>query len=379
MTYDAAGRVTGVTNALGTFAYAYDGSSGRVLTNTFPTGQIAELSYANINQDLMLQRITHRMGVTPVSEFLYGHDVSAGRIATWSQQVGATPPSLHTFGYDAVNQLLSATVTNSGSLINTFAYSYDPVANRLSEQVGSSNYTATYNALNETSTTTAPGTTRTNEWDALDRLVAVNVGNQRIELTYDGLSRRVAIRQLVSGSEVSHRRFVWCDDEICEERDAAGVIAKRFFPQGMKVESGPVIGDFFYTRDHLGSIRELTDTGGNVRARFAYDPYGRRTRLTGDMETDFGFAGMFWSAEANLSLTHFRAYDPELGRWLSRDPLPGAELSQGPNLYAYVANNPVNDVDPSGLGGFINTCTANPVVCSIAMSSGPTAAQAIQR
>lgn len=379
MSYDAAGRVVGVTNALGAFVFGYDGSTARLVSQSFPNGQTAVLSYGNTNQDLMLQRITHSIGATPLSEFLYGHNVSAGRIATWSQQAGAQPPSLHTFSYDTVNQLLSATVTNAGNLVSAFAYAYDPAANRLTEQVGASNFVATYNALNEISTTTTPGTTRTNEWDGLDRLVAVNVGNQRMEFTYDGLSRRLGIRYLVNGVEVSHRRFVWCDGEICEERDAAGAVTKRFFPQGMKVESGPKAGNYFYTRDHLGSIRELTDGGGNVRARYAYDPYGRRTKLTGDMETDFGFAGMFWSAEANLSLTLMRAYDPDLGRWLSRDPLPGAEMAQGPNLYAYVANDPVNYVDPFGLAGFPNTCTANPVVCTIAMGSAVPVSRAVQQ
>ena len=51
---------------------------------------------------------------------------------------------------------------------------------------------------------------------------------------------------------------------------------------------------------------------------------------------------MFWSSEISLALTHFRAYDPELGRWLSRDPLRNAEMKQGPNLYAYVRNDPVS-------------------------------------
>src|SRR5689334_15387903 len=74
-----------------------------------------------------------------------------------------------------------------------------------------------------------------------------------------------------------------------------------------------------------------------------------RTRVAGDVEADFGFAGMFLVAETGLYLATFRTYDPALGRWLSRDPLRNAEESQGPNLYAYVGNNPVNLIDPLGL------------------------------
>jgi RHS repeat-associated protein len=117
----------------------------------------------------------------------------------------------------------------------------------------------------------------------------------------------------------------------------------------MKVETGGAAGAYFYSRDHLGSIRELTDSAGNVSARYSYDPIGRRTRLDGDMDGDFGFAGMFWTIEANLNVTWFRPYDPNIGRWLSRDPLDDAEVSQGANLYTYVNNNPVNLIDPLGL------------------------------
>ena len=349
MTYDTAGRVVGTTNALGTFTFAYDGASGRLLTNVFPNGLTVERGYGGNLEDRELQRITHKVGATPISEFLYGRDHLAERITTWSQQVGATPPSLHTFGYDSADQLLSTSVTNSGNLINTFAYAYDPLGNRLTEQVGATNHTATYNSLNQISTTTSPSASRTNEWDAKDRLVAVNAGNERAEFTYDGAGRLFSARKLVNGLEVSLRKFVWCDDELCEERDASGALVKRFFPQGMKVETGPTGGNYFYTRDHLGSIRELTDSSGNVRARYAYEAFGRKTRVSGDMETDFGFAGMFWVAEAGLSGTRFRNYDSELGRWLSRDPLRKAELSEGPNLYAYVANNSVNKTDLLGL------------------------------
>src|SRR5439155_16364142 len=111
---------------------------------------------------------------------------------------------------------LSATVTNSGNLVNTFAYGYDSAGNRLTEQAGSSSYAATHNALNQINSTTAPGGSRTNEWDARDRLAAVNAGNRRTEFTYDGMERMVSIRHLTNGVEASLRRFVWCDNAICE-------------------------------------------------------------------------------------------------------------------------------------------------------------------
>lgn len=121
MTYDAAGRVIGETNALGSFTRAYDGATYRIATNTFPNGQTEERSYAGNLEDRELQRITHKVGATPVSEFIYSRDLAADRITTWSQQAGAQPPSLHTFGYDAADQLLSSTITNAGVLMNTFA------------------------------------------------------------------------------------------------------------------------------------------------------------------------------------------------------------------------------------------------------------------
>ena len=45
----------------------------------------------------------------------------------------------------------------------------------------------------------------------------------------------------------------------------------------------------------------------------------------------------------------YRAYDPDLGRWLSRDPQENAEIGQGVNLFAYVNNSPVNLTDLFGL------------------------------
>ncbi len=270
-----------------------------------------------------------------------------------------------------MNQLISAAITNSGSFVNSFAYSYDLTANRLSEQIGATNDTSTYNALNQISTSTHSGVSRTNEWDARNQLVAVSSGIRRTEFTYDGLCQLTRIRLLTNGVEASLRRFVWFAGRMREERDAAGLVTKRFFSHGVRVESGPLAGIYYYTRDHLGSVREVTDGSGTVRARYAYDPYGRRMKLSGDAEADFGFAGMFWSPEVKLSLTHHRAYDPELGRWLSRDPLESAELREGPNLYAYVRNEPINRRDSTGLGfDTLSTKAGVAVMLTIAAEEG---------
>jgi RHS repeat-associated protein len=106
----------------------------------------------------------------------------------------------------------------------------------------------------------------------------------------------------------------------------------------------------YYSVDHLGSVRMLTDSTGAVRAGYNYDAYGQATKLGGDRESDFGFTGFHRHERSGLNFTLNRAYDPALGRWISRDPLEDAELlPEGPNLHAYVANNPGSNIDPDGL------------------------------
>jgi RHS repeat-associated protein len=65
----------------------------------------------------------------------------------------------------------------------------------------------------------------------------------------------------------------------------------------------------------------------------------------GAIQTTLGYAGMFYHARSGLYLTHYRAYDPRLGRWLSRDPI---WESGGINLYGYVGGDPVSQVDRDG-------------------------------
>jgi hypothetical protein len=108
-------------------------------------------------------------------------------------------------------------------------------------------------------------------------LIAVNNGTLRSGFTYDGLGGRVRIIEKENSLTMSQVRFLWCENEICEERDSnGGIVTKRFFNGGEQQRGS----NFFYTRDQLGSIRELIDTALTPRAGYDYDAsvYSLRAR-----------------------------------------------------------------------------------------------------
>lgn len=102
----------------------------------------------------------------------------------------------------------------------------------------------------------------------------------------------------------------------------------------------------YHLGDHLGGVEAVTDDVGTLAARYAFDPWGGRTLAAGAEVTDVVFPGHLRHTSSGLHLTWHRALDPVLGRWLSEDPLGGAD---GPNLFAYVRNRPVQLTDPLGL------------------------------
>jgi RHS repeat-associated protein len=78
-------------------------------------------------------------------------------------------------------------------------------------------------------------------------------------------------------------------------------------------------------------------------------PYGTWTWGDTGLNTPVAFTGHHYHPRSTLHLAPYRAYSADLGRWLSRDPLQNAEQEEGPNLYAYCADNPLTHVDPLGL------------------------------
>ena len=117
-------------------------------------------------------------------------------------------------------------------------------------------------------------------------------------------------------------------------------------PKAKSASAESDAGNYYYTRDHLGSIREVTDAIGVLQAQYDYDPYGKSVVVAGNMNVDFGYTGHYFHAPSSLNLTLYRAYNPALGRWLSRDPI--GERG-GLNLYGYVFNSPIQLIDRLGL------------------------------
>jgi RHS repeat-associated protein len=146
----------------------------------------------------------------------------------------------------------------------------------------------------------------------------------------------------------SQKIYVWSGNKIIQEQDASGNVTKDYCALGEN-RAGT---NYFYTKDHLGSIRELTDDSGNIQAQYSYDPYGQSTKLQGSLDCDFQYAGYFYEATSGFNLMLYRAYGPTLGRWISRDPM--AE-SAGNNLYEYAANRPTSVLDPYGLDTYLTT------------------------
>ncbi len=325
------------SGALDTYAYRYDAAGNRLGWQLNDT--VTSAAYNNLNQ------------VTSVSGT--GLLMISGSLS--QSGTGPSEPGTVTVGSSVVS-------TDSNGVFTIYA----PVvagSNAISITAASTgttnNVTTKTLGVNVTSGTPIPslkydlngsGTndgTFTYEWDAANRLTAVNEpGGWRSEFKYDGLGRRVCITEKSSGTVTSVKNLIWDGMTIREERNASNAVTKMYFGNGVQINGT----NYYYTRDHLGSIREMTTgTSATVVARYDYDPYGVQTQSSGTMTSDFGFTGLYYHQPSGLILAPYREYSSNLDRWLSRDPLDDAEMRQGPNLYEYVRNNPINAFDLLGM------------------------------
>ncbi len=109
---------------------------------------------------------------------------------------------------------------------------------------------------------------------------------------------------------------------------------------------------FTFTKDHLGSIREVMDQKQDVIQRYSYSSYGKTKleKIAKDRSTvvdvPYGYTSREWEKETGDYFYRARYYDPETGRFLSEDPIGFAGKDY--NLYRYVRGNVLKSIDSTG-------------------------------
>ncbi len=206
---------------------------------------------------------------------------------------------------------------------------------------------------------------RSYDWDYLSRLYKIHWGagsGKTTEYRYNALGQRSEEIEKTDTTETAHFYYVYEGVYLLcryNGETTAAHLDRQYLAQGelriLTIDDQPSTLNYYYNRDHLGSIREVMNSDGTLAARYDYAPNGKRiiqyesTDYSGGC--DLGYTGHLTqqspvTGQGELLLTHFRGYAPDLGRWLSTDPI-GEE--GGVNLYGYVEGNPLNLVDPLGL------------------------------
>ena len=273
---------------------------------------------------------------------------------------------VQTYAYDTVNRLLGVS-ENAGAWSQS--YGYDQYGNRF---IGTTSGIAVL--PNEP--------TSLNDFNSLNnRLTGINydnAGNQtaygNYTLAYDAESRNTAITSTSDGNG----SFVYDGDGRRVKKTwtpSGGTETKTFYVYDtlgqMAVEysdQAPTsTGTSYMFTDMLGSVRTITDQGKNIVENYDYLPFGRMLgsgvngRGTGfptspdinyDSRSPQKFTGKERDAETGLDFFQARYYSGAQGRFLSVDPENyGARIGnpQSWNAYAYVSNNPLNYIDPTGM------------------------------
>ncbi|MCB1568692.1 MAG: RHS repeat-associated core domain-containing protein, partial [Xanthomonadales bacterium] len=292
-----------------------------------------------------LGRITHKEETLQGSthSFAYSYDV-AGRL-THTTRDGV---SVGAWTWDANGNRLS---TSDGA--TTIACQYDAQDRAIA--CGSEGYGWNKSGQLTAITDSAAGTSTSFQYDMLGNLQQVNLPDgRRIDYLVDGLDRRIGKK--IDGGLV--QGFLYQDGlRPVAELDGSGTIVSLFvYADRANVPTYLLKGGRVYRifTDQLGSPRLVIDTQtGAIAQRLDYDAWGKVLDDTNPGFQPFGFAGGLYDLDTGLVRFGARDYDPTTGRWTAKDPIRFGGGDS--NLYAYVGNDPINRIDPSGLspeGGF---------------------------
>jgi RHS repeat-associated protein len=290
---------------------------------------------------------------------IYTRD-AMGRITGLKETIGGATTS-YAYTYDAAGRLTG--VKKGGA--NIASYTYDSNSNRLTATTPSGtvsgvydaqdrlltygNTSYTYNANGELATRTVGSQTTTYQYDVMSNLTAATLPNgKQIAYIVDAENNRVAKK--VNSSVVAG--FLYDGGTLVAQLDANNQIVSQFvYGNGGTAPDYMVTGGVIYRvfSDHLGSPRLVVDSStGQIVQRIDYDEFGNVINDTNPGFQPFGFAGGLYDQDTKLVRFGMRDYDASTGRWTAKDPIRfgGGDT----DLYGYVFADPINSIDPSGLG-----------------------------
>lgn len=254
------------------------------------------------------------------------------------------------YQYSSQNQLISE---------NDYAYEYDSINNRLSKnqkenkvnflnQVTNDGFNSYEYDLNGNLKKISGQKEVVFEYDAWDRLVRCHVNNEVFRYIYDGKNRRVS---KIKGND--HENYFYFDQSEIGFADESGIIRQlRVIGNGKGAEIGSAIAleiegeKYVPIHDYQGNVAILVSLStGEVEETYRYTSFGEE-KVANDFVNPWRFSSKRIDLETGFINFGYRYYSPNLGKWISTDPLGDKD---GPNLYAYVKNNPLTNFDIYGL------------------------------
>jgi len=389
--YDAAARLRSVTDSAipGTSPFLYEYKAGTAQVSRIATPSGSEMVNTRDGMGRVTLTAFKGAGGNTLNSFAYDYN-AAGQRATETGPRGNV-----TFGYNGRSELNSATGLGAPGSTGNYNYQYDDIGNResatvlstLNAQLSTTTYQPNelnqYNAITVdgeapsapiydlNGNMTADGSGATFAFDEENRIVSIQsaIGNRKSEFLYDGMSRRVETKEFENATLVKTVRYVYDGLLPVEELEWSGVatgapVAVRQITRGTdlsgSLEGAGGVGGLlayiagsssaWYFADGNGNVAGLYGTSDTSEATYTYDPFGRRLNATGPLASINTYQ---WSSKEHhepSGLVYYlhRYYNPETGRWVSRDPI---EERGGVNLFGMVGNDPINFIDLFGLYG----------------------------